>query len=66
MQGHSESAKAKIKCWINLTTKQATSINTTVGHFLRDLDWECLYGLTHFFLFQEALEESDDSDEEDL
>ena len=50
IQGHSGSAKAKYKCWIILTTKQATriklAISTTVGHFLRDLDFENIYGLT--------------------
>ena len=43
MQGHSVSAKENIQWWIILITKQARSINlatsTTVGHFLRDLDF---------------------------
>ena len=49
MQGHNGSAKATNQCWIILTTKQTVSIKlaTTVGHFLRDLDFEnVLYGLT--------------------
>ena len=45
MRGHSGSAKGRIQCLIILTTKQATSIKlaTTVGHFVRDLDFANIY-----------------------
>ena len=42
MQGLSESAKAKMQCGIISTTKQEQSIKlaTTVGHCVRELDFE--------------------------
>ena len=52
IQCHSGLAKAKIQCWIILTTKWATSIKlaTNVGHFLHDLNFKNVYGLTVLFL----------------
>ena len=45
MQGHGGSAKANILFLIVSLAKQATSVKlaTTVGHFLRDLDFASVY-----------------------
>ena len=46
LQGHIGSSKAKIKCRIISTTKQATAsikLATKVGQFVRDIDFANLY-----------------------